>query len=139
VLDEQVVEDVGTYGRIKLSTECWRVFIGLPYDGIVETLPLHDMKGALAGKRFAVPSVVVESYAARGYEVGPIDADEDQFRTYPSRTEGYMETADQVTDEREIAIDPGWGKRGRLTLRHRDPLPCSILSITPKVVSEDER
>jgi len=126
-------------GDLILSSECWIAHIGLPYDGIIETLPLHDARGGLAGKRFSVPAVSIESYRTRGYEVGPIGAADDEYRTYASRSEGYMETADSVTDERRVEIPPGWGKRGRLSIRHRDPLPCNLISITPKVVTEDER
>ncbi|MDB4033634.1 hypothetical protein N9468_04620 [Flavobacteriaceae bacterium] len=134
-LDDQIVSGIG---EITLSSECWTAHVGLHYDGVLETLPLHDLKGALAGKQFSVPSVVIESYRGRGFEVGPIGADDDDMRTYPSRTEGYMETADSGSQEVKIDIPPGWGKRGRLLIKHTDPLPCSILSVTPKVVTEHE-
>ena len=107
------------------------IHVGLPiaYPEI-ETLELEVLGGeTLLDKRRLIPSVTVMLESSRGIFAGP---DEDHLREWKQRTPADLEAAIPLaTEQAEILMTSTWNNTGRILLRQRDPLPLTILMITP--------
>lgn len=116
------------------------IHVGLPYLSDLQTLDLDTPQGASSKDRWkAITQVGAMLEATRGLWAGtepPSDDDTDPLEGLEEPAvrdlEGYDEPTDLFTGDLLLSTDGTWTKGGRVFLRQVDPLPCTILSLTPQ-------
>jgi hypothetical protein len=126
-------------GSVTLD-KCYSVIhIGLPYICDLETLDLDTTQGeTLAGKQKKVDEVTLHLENSRGIWVGPkppTDDDTDPLEFLDEmkirNLEGYDDPVDLLTGTKKIIIRPEWNTNGRVFIRQVDPIPVSVLAVSP--------
>lgn len=114
-------------GAITLNTPLWYMYVGLPYEPLIELLDVASERSRVKG----VKSVAFEVVNSRGLWVGEdvahlVEWDQravaDAYGVVPLAT---------VT--KEIVIRSSWNRGGRAVLVQKDPLPCTIVGVTREV------
>lgn len=131
-----------TSGAITLATPMVKIHVGLPYVSDVETLDL-DLAGmeTMAGKKKLVTRVLVDRYKSRGGwcaaslpEASDLAGPTVHFSEIAERSEElYDEPVTFQTRTHEVTIRGEWSTGGRCAIRQVDPLPMSLLAISPTV------
>lgn len=142
--NDEYDEIVVTAGQITLPAAASLVHVGLPYLSDLETLDIDTPSGrSLKEGKMLVSKVGLYVEASRGMLAGTEGAPEDNdANTDDSPTFGLMEfegresepledPSEPVTDYVEIPTESDWSHHGRVFIRQVDPVPLSILSITP--------
>lgn len=128
-----------TNGILTLS-KCYGVInVGVPYISDLETLDIDSPQGeTMADKHKLITSVSLHVQDTRGLWVGakpPTDDDvdplEDLFEPQLRSTEDYDDPVALSTGVIKIDLKSEWNSNGRVFIRQVDPLPCSILAVTP--------
>lgn len=116
---------------------CYAVIhVGLPYVSDLETLNIDTGEGeTLADKKKLVTKVTVKAYKSRGIWVGQ-NPDDDTALTGLTEAkirnlEDYNEPTDLLTGDVDINMQSNWNSNGRIFIRQVDPLPMTILSVSP--------
>ena len=117
-----------TAGQITLPEEASKVHIGLPYTGDLETLEIDSSEGGFRNRKISVPHVEVNFYESRGGWIGPNDDPDDMVEILRD-----MDTATLFTGPHEQTILGTWETKGKVHIQQRDPLPMSIIGITPAI------
>lgn len=128
-----------TGGAITLEKPYGVIHVGLPYISDLQTLDLESVNGeTMIDKRKLIGKVVCMVEKTRGLFVGqqpPTDDDTDPLQNlYEAKlrdAEGYDSAVDLMTGPVDVLIDASWNLGGRVFIRQVDPIPASILSITP--------
>jgi len=128
-----------TGGAITLDKPYGVIHVGLPYISDLQTLDLDSTNGeTMIDKRKLIGKVVLMVEETRGLFVGqqpPDDDDDDPLQNlYEAKlrdSEGYDSAVNLMTGPVEVNIDATWNLGGRCFIRQVDPIPASILSITP--------
>ena len=117
-------------GQITLPHCASRVHVGLPYTCDLETLDFEyetETGPTVQDKIRNIYSVVLRFDKTRALWVGPSS---DRLDEIPFRTdEDYGEPTALFTGDKEITVEAGAEREGRLYFRNSDPLPCSILGV----------
>lgn len=121
-----------TGGEITLEDEASVVHVGLPITADLETLPAVINTEAYGQSRAKnVSRVWPRVYRSSGIYVGP---NADNLKEIKQRTNEPAGTPPTLrSEELEILIPPSWGQDGRILIRHTDPLPMTVVSITMEV------
>jgi len=128
-----------TAGAITLDKPYGVIHVGLPYISDLQTLDLETVNGeTLIDKRKLIGKVVVMVEETRGLFIGqkpPEDDETDPIQDLNEaklrELEGYDSAVDLMTGPVEVKIDSSWNLGGRVFIRQVDPIPATILSITP--------
>lgn len=137
VLPQQTVAN----GRVVLDYPAEIVIVGLAYESMLETLDveLADGLGSSQGRAKVINRVTLKVHHTCGGEVGPRGIDQwDQLD--PLRVRDYWDGNDPTalrTGNLDLVLNSGWEQNGALTIRNRDPLPMTILSVIPEVELAD--
>ena len=129
-----------TEGKISLSNPAMTVHVGLPYNATLETLDLDisTKQGTGQGRKSRVVSAALRFERTRGVMVGTVESDgsvsADEFKERSD--EPYGSPIRLFTGIRSIAFSSGYSE-GRIRVIADKPLPCTLLSILPKVVLGD--
>lgn len=115
------------------------VHAGIPYTSDLETLDIDSAQGeTLSDKKKLISAVTLHLEKTRGVFVGPkppvddsADALQNLYEMKIRQYEGYDEPTDLLTGVATINIRPEWNSNGRVFIRQVDPLPISVLSISP--------
>jgi hypothetical protein len=127
-----------TSGSVTLDKTANLIHVGLPFTSDFKSLELNlaDDNGTTQGRLVTVPDVKFKVYKSRGFWAGPSfdNLEEakvrDVFAGY-----GALELLDEYF---EIDFDVGYEDSMEVCVRNEDPIPLTILSITPKIeISED--
>jgi len=128
-------QQVVTSGAITLSYAASRVHVGLPYVSDLQTLPT-EFSGTNAssfGKKRIVEEVVLELLDTRGGWVG-YDIDHlTEFKQRGIAAETYAEPVALFTGKHHQPIDSKWRDEGSVWVRQIDPLPMTLLGMSPGV------
>jgi hypothetical protein len=130
-----------TNGAITLSRCHAVIHVGIPFIADLQTLDIESTEGTVADKKKLVQSVIIAVDETRGLWVGgkpPTDDDTDPLehltelksRTNDS-TESYDDPPALRSEKLEQTIKAEWNSNGRVFLRQVDPLPATILAISP--------
>jgi hypothetical protein len=122
---------VVTGGAITLDSPCSVVHVGLPITADLETLELANAQQDTRSKEKLINHVSMIVEETRGLWVGG-DANnltEVKRDAYTQYTDSTLETSGLV----DLRIQATWSKKGNILVRQVDPLPATILSITPEV------
>lgn len=126
-------------GQITLD-QCYQVInVGLPYLTDMETLDIDIADGAtLADKKKNVTQVTLHLEETRGLFVGGFEPEDeatdplDGLMEMKIRDEeGYDEPVDLLTGVTDVVIDSAWDNGGHVFIRQVDPVPMTVLAITP--------
>lgn len=127
-----------TGGQITLPRPYKFVRVGLPFISDVVTLDL-DLPGSqtIKDRKLLANRLGIYIEASRGIWAGlpdqPTDADPlNGLQEYKARSEeDYIDPVAPKTDFIDINIQARWDQNGRVMVRQVDPLPLTVLSITP--------
>jgi hypothetical protein len=120
-------------GSVTLSQPASRVHIGLPYTCQLITLPLstYGSRTTIDKRELNYSRLTVQVARARGMWAGP---NTDQMREVQFREPTiYGVPAEMLTDDIDVTVKSGWDKKKQVVVEQRDPLPLTILSVTPDV------
>jgi hypothetical protein len=121
-----------TGGTITLTEACSVIQVGLPVVSQMQTLPagFAQTPGAGQGRPKNVNRVFFRVTATGGLKAGPdfYNLIEMMVRT----TENFGSPPNLVNDEVQIDLTPSWSTGGQIVVYHVDPLPCTVLSMTPE-------
>lgn len=143
VIANPLREDSTTYtvenGQVTLPGSYSEISVGLPYISDLELLDIDTAQGeSLADRNMLVNKVTLKVEKTRGMLVGPAAPDDDEEDPLQNLDEPKLredEPLDDPTDLKtgnvDLVIAGKWSKGGKVFVRQIDPLPMSILSVTP--------
>lgn len=123
-----------TSGQITLDTAASLVHVGLPYTQDLELLGIEhaDDRGTSQGRTKSIPSVSIRFENTRGAWAGPDSDHLDEMR-FRDEADG-EDPITLFTDNKELTFNSGYDTNGRVFIRNSDPIPITVLSVTPDVV-----
>jgi hypothetical protein len=111
-----------------------RAHVGLPFTASADTLQLDvgGRDGSLVGRRRKVQAVIISLLETdiSGLKVSSLIRGKWEPAKLPSNTPS-AGVANLFTGELKVLIDDSWEGRGQVRIRHDNPTPCTIRSITP--------
>lgn len=126
-------------GQIQLSEKYAVIYVGLPITSDLETLNI-DSPGvdSIVDRGKLIQQVTLFVEKTRGVWAGA-EPPQDEATDFLGglnelkirEDEGYDSPVDLETDSVDIKIESKWNKNGRVFVRQTDPVPMTILSITP--------
>lgn len=129
-----------TDGVLTLDKPYAVIHVGLPYLSDIETLDIDEANSeTMANKRMVIQAVNLQLEKTRGLWAGgkpPTDDDTDPLEGLSElkirNEEGYESPVDLLTGKTDVLIDGGWNSNGRVFIRQVDPVPSSVLAISPE-------
>lgn len=124
-------------GSITLSEPYSVVYVGLPICSDLQTLDIDQSDATMVDRKKLISKVTAYVQDSRGLWAGTEEPDEtvsfiDGLTELKIReTESYEEPVTLTTDSVDIITEATWNKNGRVFIRQVDPVPVTILSITP--------
>jgi len=121
-----------TSGTITLTEAASNIQVGLPITAQIQTLPAAFLQapGAGQGRPKNVNRVFFRVSGTGGLQAGPDPTTLVQAKVRTIESPG--SPPNLVTDEIEIVMYPSWGTGGQFYIYHTDPLPMTLLSMTPE-------
>jgi len=127
-----------TSGSITLERSATKVKVGLPYTSLLQTMRLDagSQDGTSQGKTKRIFDITLRIYESIGIEVGP---DLNNMERIPFRSSAtLMDQAIPVfTGDKEIEFRGNYETDGYVYVRQDQPLPLTILSLYPRLVTND--
>lgn len=121
-------------GTVTLPVAVREAWIGLPYETVIETLPvtLQAQDGSLGrGHVKNVNRVIMRVYQTNGIEAGP---DKEHMRPVAARTNEPIGSAPVLqTGEIDVGAVGVWKADGSFRIRQPDPLPFTLIYHTAEV------
>ena len=125
-------------GSITLDRSATKVKVGLPYVSLLQTMRLDagSQDGTSQGKTKRIFDITLRIYESIGIEVGP---DLDNMERIPFRSSAtLMDQAIPVfTGDKEVEFRGNYETDGYVYVRQDQPLPLTILSLYPRLVTND--
>lgn len=125
-------------GSISLDRSASKVKVGLPYTSLLQTMRLDagSQDGTSQGKTKRIFDITLRIYESIGIEVGP---DLNNMERIPFRSSAtLMDQAIPVfTGDKEIEFRGNYETDGYVYVRQDQPLPLTILSLYPRLVTND--
>ena len=127
-----------TNGSITLARSSTKVKVGLPYTSILQTMRIDagSQNGTSQAKTKRIYNITVRLYESIGVEVGP---NLSNMETIPFRSSAQlMDTAIPVyTGDKEVEFRGNYETDGYIYVRQTQPLPLTVLSLYPELVTND--
>jgi hypothetical protein len=118
-----------TGGAVTLPNAASLVYVGLPITSDITTLPIAIQAEAFGqGRPKNVNEVWLRFYASRGIYAGPSFTELSEYK--PRSTEAYNAAPSLINGEIKLSLSPSWSADGQVCLRHADPLPLTLVSVT---------
>ena len=120
-----------TNGTVTLDDPHSVIHIGLPITADLETLPLDSLQSeTMSDKKKHVSHLMMSVEETMGLFVGP---DTDNLTELKQRDFANMpdDVIVLITGVAELNIDSNWNDTGALIIRQIDPVPASVLAVTP--------
>ncbi len=119
-------------GAIDIGFPASRIHIGRQYLSDVQTLDPEIPKQDSPGKPKTAAQTGLKLEETRG---GFFGQNEDELYEIPERElELWGDPTDLFTGQTEAFMPPGWTDEGSIFIRQSDPLPMSLLAISPDVL-----
>ena len=129
--DGNVVENitVDDNGYVVIPDPASKIKIGLPYISEMKTLDVDSSQRMVKGKEKSIGEVTIKFYQSRG---GLVGSEEEFLQTIQPReqADNYGSLALHNREER-VSVDSGRTQGGQVIFRQQDPLPWTILSVSP--------
>ena len=125
-------------GAIGLDRAAKKVKIGLPYTSLLQTMRIDagSQNGTSQGKTKRIYEITLRLFETVGVEVGP---DLDNLERIPFRTSAdpMNEGIPPFTGDKEVEFRGNYDTDGFIFVRQTQPLPLTILSLYPRLVTND--
>ena len=118
-----------TDGTVQLDAPARLVTVGLPYESLLQTLPLvvEPQQGAARGRQFNSGNFWVQVYQSSSVFLG---ADEDSLAEVKQRTDESMGTAPRLISSTVKGRAYGdWNGTGQVVIAQENPLPLTVCSV----------
>jgi hypothetical protein len=115
------------------------VQVGLSYEAIVQQMRLEAgvAEGTAQGKYQRITNVAVRLYqCGKGLLIGPTDTDADMEPVQVNDGQAIADSQLIDGDTDIISFPEGYSQTARVTLKHNEPLPCSVIAIMPNLTVE---
>jgi hypothetical protein len=127
-----------TNGSITLARSSTKVKVGLPYTSILQTMRIDagSQNGTSQAKTKRIYNITVRLYESLGVEVGP---DLNNMESIPFRSSAQlMNTPIPVfTGDKEVEFRGNYETDGYIYVRQTQPLPLTVLSLYPELITND--
>jgi hypothetical protein len=125
-----------TAGAVSLPWAAQSITVGLPFTSVLEPMRLEygSADGTAQGKKKKISKVTVRFYRTVGGEIGSVEDKEDTiyFRTPADAMSSFVPL---FSGDKEITFRGGWDTDGYIRIKHDQPLPMTVISIMPKLVT----
>ena len=125
-------------GSVVLDRSATNVKIGLAYNSILKTMRIDagSQDGTSQGKTKRIYEITARLYQSVGVEVGP---DLSNMERIPFRTSANPmdEGIPVFTGDKEVEFRGNYDTDGYIIVRQTQPLPFTILSLYPRLVTND--
>lgn len=122
------------------------IYVGLPMIADLQTLDIDTSWGETEmSKRKRTARLAIHLYKTRCFYAGSEDPDTNNqnkilndplYQLYDLVCGGnmltYLDPPELITDQDYVLLEARWNKHGRIFIRNVDPLPCTILAISPQ-------
>ena len=126
-------------GAITLDRAVTKACVGLSYDSVLQTMRIEGgaAEGTSQGKTKRISKVVLRLFETVGVKVGPSlsNLETVPFRTTSSNLSSPVDTL--IEGDKEIEFNDDYNSDGFIFIKQDQPLPCSVLSIYPTLVTAD--
>jgi len=125
-------------GSVTLDRSALNVKIGLAYISLLQTMRLNagSQNGTSQGKTKRIYDITVRMFETIGVEVGP---DLSNMERIPFRSSADLmdEGIPPFTGDKEVEFRGNYETDGFIYVRQRQPLPFTILSLYPRLTTND--
>ena len=125
-------------GSITLDRSALNVKVGLAYTSLLQTMRLNagSQNGTSQGKTKRIYDITVRMFETIGVEVGP---DLSNMERIPFRSSADLmdEGIPPFTGDKEVEFRGNYETDGFIFVRQTQPLPFTILSLYPRLVTND--
>ena len=125
-------------GSVTLDRSSTNVKIGLAYTSLLQTMRLNagSQNGTSQGKTKRIYDITVRMFETIGVEVGP---DLSNMERIPFRSSADLmdEGIPPFTGDKEVEFRGNYETDGFIYVRQRQPLPFTILSLYPRLTTND--
>jgi hypothetical protein len=125
-------------GSVTLDRSSTSVKIGLAYTSLLQTMRLNagSQNGTSQGKTKRIYDITVRMFETIGVEVGP---DLSNMERIPFRSSADLmdEGIPPFTGDKEVEFRGNYETDGFIYVRQRQPLPFTILSLYPRLTTND--
>jgi len=125
-------------GSITLDRESEKVKVGLPYTSLLQTMRLDvgSQDGTSQGRTKRTFDVTIRMYESIGVEVGP-DLNNMERIPFRSSADEMDQGIGVFTGDKEVEFRGNYETDGFVYVRQTQPLPLTILSLYPKLQTND--
>lgn len=134
VVPSQVVVD----GTITLAKPASKINYGLGYASDIETMRMEagSANGTSQGKIKRINRTTIRLFETLGVKIGPDDKNLDII-PFRSTSDAMDSAPPRFTGDKEVSFNSGYETEGRVFIRQEQPLPLTVLSVMPKVRTND--
>jgi len=125
-------------GSITLDRSSQKVKVGLPYTSLLQTMRLDagSQDGTSQGRTKRIFDVTIRMYESIGVEVGP-DLNNMERIPFRSSADEMDQGISVFTGDKEVEFRGNYETDGFVFVRQTQPLPLTILSLYPKLQTND--
>ena len=125
-------------GSITLNRSSTKVKVGLPYTSLLQTMRLDagSQNGTSQSKTKRIYEITVRLYESLGIEVGP-DLNNMERIPFRSSADPMDSSLGVFTGDKEVEFRGNYETDGFIFVRQDQPLPLTVLSLYPKLITND--
>jgi hypothetical protein len=125
-------------GAISLDRAAKKVKIGLAYTSLLQTMRIDagSQNGTSQGKTKRIYEITIRLFETVGVEVGP-DLNNMERIPFRSSANPMNEGIEPFTGDKEVEFRGNYDTDGFIVVRQTQPLPLTVLSVYPRLVTND--
>nr|BAR32222.1 putative tail tubular protein B [uncultured Mediterranean phage uvMED] len=125
-------------GAISLDRASKKVKVGLSYTSLLQTMRIDagSQNGTSQGKTKRIYEITIRLFETVGVEVGP-DLDNMERIPFRSSANPMNEGIAPFTGDKEVEFRGNYDTDGFIVVRQTQPLPLTVLSVYPRLVTND--
>ena len=125
-------------GAISLDRAAKKVKVGLAYTSLLQTMRIDagSQNGTSQGKTKRIYEITLRLFETVGVEVGP-DLDHMERIPFRSSANPMNEGIAPFTGDKEVEFRGNYDTDGFIVVRQTQPLPLTVLSVYPRLVTND--
>ena len=125
-------------GQITLARSSTKVKVGLPYTSLLQTMRIDagSQNGTSQSKTKRIYEITARLYESIGIEVGP-DLNNMERIPFRSSANAMNSGISVFTGDKEIEFRGNYETDGFIFVRQTQPLPLTILSLYPRLITND--
>ena len=129
---------VVTSGEITLNRSASKVKVGLPFTSLLQTMRIDagSQNGTSQSKTKRIYEITARIYESLGIEIGP-DLNNMERIPFRSSADAMDSSVGVFTGDKEVEFRGNYETDGFIYVRQDQPLPLTILSLYPKLQTND--